>query len=122
MDGMGQVDNDLRMYILSRPKDAVPPAVRQLLMPEGDAQWPGGNTASDNRIPFYPLKAKDGAGLAFWEADIQPLDPAGLVRGPLFPPPPLVPGLRSRIIRMDECGRRPAARGAVKKQPACLSP
>ena len=30
-----------------------------------------------------------------------------------------VPGLRSRIIRMDECAPRPAARGAVKKQPAC---
>jgi len=33
----------------------------------------------------------------------------------------LVPGVRSRIIRMDECGPRPAARGAVKKQPACLT-
>jgi hypothetical protein len=71
-----QVDNDLRMYILSRPKDAVPPAVRQLLMPEGDAQWPGGNTAADNRIPFYPMNT---AGQPFYEADIQPLDPAALV-------------------------------------------
>lgn len=76
-----QVDNDLRMYILSRPKDAVPPAVRQLLMPEGDAEWPGGNTAADNRIPFYPMQTAGAmsSAEAFWEADIQPLDPAALV-------------------------------------------
>jgi hypothetical protein len=65
-----QVDNDIRMYIMSRPKESVPPAVRQLLMPEGDAEWPGGQTASDNRMNFYPRREEDGAGQPFWEADI----------------------------------------------------
>jgi len=60
-------DFDLKAYIMSRPKHAVPESVRHLLMPEGDAAWPGGE--GGDRTPYYP---KDQAeGTAYWETDLE---------------------------------------------------
>mmetsp|Transcript_22646 Transcript_22646/g.43266 ORF Transcript_22646/g.43266 Transcript_22646/m.43266 type:complete len:346 (+) Transcript_22646:80-1117(+) len=66
------VDDDFRCYIMSRPKNAVPASVRKLLMPEGDALWPGGD--GSDRSPFLPKTPEAGAGQAFWELDLDPMD------------------------------------------------
>lgn len=63
----GQYDADFRMYLLSRPKLAVPKEARMLLMPEGDDMWPGGD--GSNRMQFYPKEASLN-GQPFFEADI----------------------------------------------------
>jgi len=63
----GQFDADFRMYLLSRPKLAVPKEARALLMPEGDDMWAGGD--GSNRMQFYPKEASS-SGQPFFEADI----------------------------------------------------
>mmetsp|Transcript_39034 Transcript_39034/g.54242 ORF Transcript_39034/g.54242 Transcript_39034/m.54242 type:complete len:310 (-) Transcript_39034:413-1342(-) len=60
------VNLDFLYYMMSRPKQAVPDSVRQLLMPEGDAAWPGGE--GGDRTAFYPKTLVPGA--AYWESDI----------------------------------------------------
>merc|ERR1719223_2042536 len=59
---------DMKAYIMSRPKHAVPEAVRHLLMPEGDAAWPGGE--GGDRTPYYPKNQAEGT--AYWETDLEP--------------------------------------------------
>lgn len=60
------INDDFNMYMLSRPKFAIPDVVRQLMLPEGDSAWPGGGDG--DRSPYYPKKNPDGA--QFWETDI----------------------------------------------------
>lgn len=61
-------DFDIKAYIMSRPKQAVPEAVRHLLMPEGDSAWPGGE--GGDRAPYYPKTEVQGS--AYWETDLDP--------------------------------------------------
>jgi len=61
-------DFDMKAYIMSRPKSAVPEAVRHLLMPEGDSAWPGGE--GGDRTPYYPKTEVEGT--AYWENDLEP--------------------------------------------------
>jgi len=63
-----QTNEDFKMYLMSRPKYAVPEEVRKLLMPEGDGSWPGG--VGGNRSAFYPKKP---SAQKFWETDVEPI-------------------------------------------------
>lgn len=63
------IDSDFRMYIMSRPKLAVPKEARALLMPEGDDQWPGSD--GSNRPQYYPKEAVSGT--PFFEQDVDAL-------------------------------------------------
>lgn len=89
------VNDDVRMYLLSRPKFAVPDVVRQLLMPEGDEAWPGG--AEGDRSPYYPKTNTDGS--QFWETDIAPVKGA---EGAMPAPPPVKPKKKKKKVVEEE--------------------
>jgi len=63
-----QALKDFRHYLLTRPLKAVPIAVRKLIFPGNDDQWPGGGPGAD-RTPYYP-KTGVTAG-TYWENDIE---------------------------------------------------
>jgi len=84
---------DFRLYLMSRPRNAVPDASRQLLMPEGDDAWPGGQ--GGDRTPYYPKIMLPGQ--SYWETDIDPIrgadnampSPPATPKAPDTPPKPV---------------------------------